>query len=109
MFLDFANFYIKFIKNFCRIARLLTLIFQTIGNNKLSHQAYKNKISCDIPSIGNSTSGGGVGRTIENLSTFANLSHIKKSNLTKSKKLILAKKSDLLKANSTKINGFSYF
>ncbi len=45
MFLDFANFYRRFIKNFSRIAAPLTSMLQTTGNNDLGAQAsgYEDK------------------------------------------------------------------
>ncbi len=94
MFLGFANFNSRFIRNFSRIAASLTLILQTTnkstGNKPQSIQAENQ----DAPGAAGGAGGGGVGRTFENLSTAIKSAKSKKPQLTKSKK------SDLAKTNS---------
>ncbi len=94
MFLGFANFYRKFIKNFSRIIIPLISILQTIGNNDLGAQTNRHKENQDTIAGASGAGSGGVGRNNQNLSTIANLAKSKKSKLTKSKK------SDLPKVNS---------
>lgn len=43
VFLSFANFYKKFIKNFSKIATIFISILQTTSDNDLSAQASRNK------------------------------------------------------------------
>ena len=85
MFLGFANFYRKFIKNFSRIAIPLTPILQTTNDEALSTQATEDKKNKAV-STGLSEGGRvcGVGGSIENLSIIVNLA---KSKLTKPKKV----------------------
>ncbi len=91
MFLNFANFCKKFIRNFSRIVASLTSMLQTIGDNKLSAQASEHKENQDtIANIG-SASGGRVGGSIKNLSRATKLAKSKKSKLTKPKKSDLTK------------------
>lgn len=86
MFLDFTNFYKSFIRIFCRIAVLLTLMLRITSNNNVSISTSKNKTNQNIPSsASNDTGDGGIGRGIENLSTVANLTKGKNPNLTYSK------------------------
>ncbi len=99
MFLGFANLYKKFIKNFSRIATLLTLMLQTTG--KIKSQSILANTSKKNQEVSNSTTradSNGVGKNIKNLSTVINLAKFKKSDLIKLKKL------DLPKTNSTKVN-----
>ncbi len=94
MFLDFVNFYRKFIRNLIRIAAPLTSMLQTTnkstGDEIQSTQA-KNQ---DATGATSRTRIGGVGGSFENLSTAIKSDKSKKPKLTKSKK------SDLPKANS---------
>lgn len=91
IFFDFANFYKRFIQNFCKIAVSLTSMLQIIGDNDLSTQASKNKANHNALSTitSNSAAGGSsiVDRDIENLSTDKKLAKFKKSNLAKAKNL----------------------
>lgn len=81
MFLDFANFYKSFIRIFCRIAVLFTLMLRITSNNNVSISTSKNKTNQNIPSsASNDTGGSGIGRGIENLSTIANLTKGKNPN-----------------------------
>ncbi len=103
MFLGFANFYRRFIKNFSRIAAPLTSMLRTtnesIGDETQSTQAENQ----DVPSAACGASGGGVGGSFENLSTAAKSAKSKKSKLTK------PKKSDLPKANFARVNSGTDF
>ncbi len=83
VFLDFANFYRRFIQNFSRIAVPLTLILQTIDHKALSTQATENEKNQDVPAGG--SAGGGVSgsESIKNLSIAAKLAKSKKPNFTK--------------------------
>ncbi len=79
VFLDFANFYRRFIKNFSRIAAALTSRLQTTGNDDLSAQASGHEEDQDAiagaASAGGGASGGG---NIKNLSTAAKSAKSKK-------------------------------
>lgn len=44
-FLNFANFYRRFIKNFSTIAALHTLMLQTTGKDKLSTQTGRSEMN----------------------------------------------------------------
>ncbi len=94
VFLGFANFYRRFIRNFSRIAAPLTSMLQTTnkltGDETQSTQAENQ----DAPGAAGGVGGAGVGRSFENLSTAVKSAESKKPKLTKSKK------SDLAKANS---------
>ncbi len=83
VFLDFANFYRRFIWNFIwnfsRIAASLTSMLQKTDNEVLSTQAIGNKKNQDAPSAASGASGGGVGGSFENLSTIAISAKSKKS------------------------------
>ncbi len=92
VFLSFANFYRRFIRNFNRIATPLTSIFQTIDDETLSTQATKNEKNQDALGGDDGTSGDA---NINNQSTAANVAKSKKPTLTKTKK------SDFAKVNSS--------
>ena len=86
MFLCFANFYKRFIKNFSRIAVLLTSILWTINKltkNEVQSIEAGNQISSSTASGVNKDR---VGESIENLSTIVNLAKFKKSTLLEPKK-----------------------
>ena len=102
MFLDFANFYKRFIKNFSRIVTSHILILQITSDEALRTQATKDERNEAI-STGASGSGtsGGVGRSIKNLSIVTNLA--KKSKLTK------PKRSKLSNAKANSKNDFLFF
>ncbi len=93
VFLGFANFYRRFIRNFSRITAQLTLMLRatnmSIGNETQSTQAENQDALGAVGRVG----GGGVGRSFENMSTARKSAESKKPKLTKSKK------SDLAKAN----------
>lgn len=103
MFWGFANFYRQFIGNFFRIVALLISMLYIDNeptNNKFQDtKANKNKNSQDAPSSVNRSSSG---ENIENWSTILKSAKSKKTNLTESKKLDLAKKPDFAKINSSK-------
>ncbi len=84
VFLGFANFYRRFIKNYNRIVVPFTLILQITDNNNLTIQANKNKKNQDTLR-GNGSIGGGdkVDRSIKNLSIVAKSTKSKKSDLPK--------------------------
>ncbi len=94
MFLGFANFYKRFIRNFSRIAVPPTSILQTTdestGNEPQNTQA-ENQAA---PGAAGEAGGSEVGGSFENLSTAVKLAKSKKPKLTK------FKKSDLPKASS---------
>lgn len=97
MFLGFANFYRRFIKNFSKITVLLYSLLRTIDNNKLDTQFNRNQKNHKIlSSISDDARGDGISKNIKNLSTIAKSAKFKKSNLAKSKKPILLK--DFIKA-----------
>ncbi len=80
MFLGFANFYKRFIKNFSRIAALLTSILETTGNDDLAAQASEHEKDQDATA---SAASAGGGRSIKNLSTIAKSAKFKKPNFIK--------------------------
>lgn len=89
IFLGFAIFYKKLIRNVNRIIVLVfTSIIQTTNDNDLSIQASENKTNYNIlstaDSVDGSTGGEGINGNTENLSTITNLA--KKSGLIKAKK-----------------------
>ncbi len=83
VFLGFANFYRRFIRNFSRIAVLLTSMLQTTDNKALSTQAIENKKNQDAPSTAGGADSGNVGESIKNLSTAAKSAKSKKPNFAK--------------------------
>ncbi len=84
VFLGFANLYRRFIRNFSRIAALLTLILQTTTESTKdeiqSTQATENKENQDAAA---GAGGAGSGENIKNLSTVVKLAKSKKSNFAK--------------------------
>ncbi len=101
VFLGFANFYRRFIRNFSRIAAPLTSMLRTtnesIGDKTQSTQAENQ----DVPSATGRTGGDGVGGSFENRTTAAKLG--------KSKKLTKSKRTDLPKANFARVNSGTDF
>ncbi len=97
MFLGFASFYRRFMRNFSKIVALLTLMLQTTTDKALSTQATKNEKNYNVPSVTAKVDGGEVGRSIKNLSTVVKSTKSQRPKSTKSKK------SDLLKA---KVNSY---
>ncbi len=82
MFLGFANFYKKFIKNFSRITTPLTSIFRTTDEstgNKTQTTSTKN---VDGTNAAGKADSDRVDRNIENLSIIPNSAKSKKSKLT---------------------------
>lgn len=73
VFLDFANFYINFIKNVSKITKQLTLIFWTINKSASSKsqgtQTNDSKKNEDVPRDIFDRS---IGKNIENLSFIIN-------------------------------------
>ncbi len=100
VFLGFANFYRKFIKNFSRIAAPLTSMLQTTGNNNLDIQADQNEKNQDALNNAGGTSDAGGGGSIKNLATAAKSVKSKKPKLTKTKK------SDFARANYSEMDFF---
>ncbi len=94
VFLGFANFYKRFIKNFSRIAAPFTSMLQTTNESTGDEIQSTQAENQDAPGAAGGAGGGGVGRSFENLSTTVKSAESKKPKLTKSKK------SDLAKANS---------
>ncbi len=94
VFLSFANFDKRFIKNFSKIVVPFTLMLQTTDNNDLSTKDNQNEKNQDAPDDAGGTGGGRVNRNIKNLLTAV------KSTKSKKQKLIKPKKSDLIKAQN---------
>ena len=98
MFLGFANFYRKFIRNFSGIVASLISILQitneSIGDNSQSNQAENQDVAGSVGGTSGSRIGSRVGGSIKNLSTTA-----KSAKKPKSTKL---KKSDSTKVKSSK-------
>ena len=71
MFLGFANFYRRFIRNISKIATPLTLMLQTTDNEALNTQITKNENNQDASTSAGSVNSGGtnsrVSESIENL------------------------------------------
>ncbi len=93
IFLGFANFYRRFIRNFSRIAVPLTSMLQTTDNKALSTQAIENEKNQDAPNAAKGADGGNISGSIKNLSTAGKLAKSKKPKLTK------RKRSNLIKAH----------
>lgn len=92
MFLDFVNFYKRFIKNFSGIIAPLITIVQLTGHNNLSTLANGNKTNHNAPShTGGSINNSDISESIENLSIIKNLTKFKKPDLARFKKLKLVK------------------
>ncbi len=104
VFLGFANFYRKFIKNFNRIVILLTSMLRTIDNEALSTQVTENEKNQDILNGIAEANSGGVDRNIKNLSIIVKSAKFKKPKLTKPKKSDLVKAQNFAKTNSSKID-----
>ena len=84
VFLGFANFYRRFIKNFSRIATLLISMLQTIDKEALNTQATKNKKNQNASANTGSADSGDINRNIKNLSFVVKLTKFKKPNFAKS-------------------------
>ena len=96
MFLGFANFYTKFIRNFNRIIALLTFIFWRT-NKQIEDEAQSTQFgNPDALDAASRIDRSGVSESIKNLSTVVNLAKSKKSKLTKPKNSDISN----LKANS---------
>ncbi len=80
VFLSFANFYRRFIRNFRKIAAPLTLMFQTTGNNNLGALVNEHEEDQDATA---GTVDAGSGRSIKNLLTAAKLAKSQKPNFAK--------------------------
>lgn len=82
-FLSSLKFYRKFIRNYNRIIVLINIILQIIdkffGNESQINQFSQNELTYDIPSIDYDTNSSGIRKSIENLSTIANIAKSKKS------------------------------
>lgn len=96
VFLSFANFYIRFIRNLSRNTATPSSILQipnkTGGNKTQTSQVYQDRKNQDIPNIvDNSSSSASIGGDMEYLSIVEklakkpNLAKLKNSDLTKSK------------------------
>ncbi len=72
VFLGFANFYRRFIKNFSRITAPLTSILQTTGNDDLGLQASGYKEEQDVIAGVTGDNAGGGGESFKNLSMLQN-------------------------------------
>ncbi len=85
VFLGFANFYRRFIRNFSRIAAPLTSMLRTTSDDDLGVQASGNEENQDATAGAGGAGGGGVGGSIKNLSTIAKSTKSKKSDLPKAR------------------------
>ncbi len=94
VFLGFANFYRRFIRNFSKIAIPPTSMLWTINNSTRDETQSTQAENQDAPVAACRAVGGGVGGSFENLLTTVKSAESKKPKLTKSQK------SDLAKANS---------
>ncbi len=103
LFLGFANFYKRFIRNFSRIAALFISMLRTTNESTGDETQSTQAENQDIPSPVGGAGGGGFGRSFEKLSTAIKSAKSKKSNLTK------PKKSDLPKANFARVNSGTDF
>lgn len=91
VFLSFANFDKRFIKNFNRIVVLLISMLQSTKiaeNEALSILINKHEKNQDIPSGVSNTNDDNISENIENLSTIIKSAKSKKSNLNKFKNQI---------------------
>ncbi len=91
VFLGFANFYRRFIRNFSRIAAPLTSMLRTTNELTEDETQSTQAENQDSPIVAGGAGGGGVGGSFENLLTAAKSAKSKKSKLTKPKKLDLPK------------------
>ncbi len=89
MFLGFANFYRRFIKNFSRIAAPLTSMLWTTSNNNLGAQTSRHEEEQDA------TAGAADGGVVDGDENIKNLSTAAKS--------VKSKKPNFAKANSKQI------
>ncbi len=80
VFLGFANFYRRFIRNFSRIVAPLTSMLRTTGDDDLGAQATGNEKNQGAPS---GVGSGGVDGDIKNLSSVVKSAKSKKSNFAK--------------------------
>ena len=78
VFLGFANFYRRFIRNFSRITAPLTSMLRTTDKEALSTQATENERNQDASASAGSVGGGGVDGDIKNLSSVVKSAKSKK-------------------------------
>ena len=110
MFLSFANFYRKFIRNFSKIIVPLTSILQTTDDKALSTLTTKNERNQDtLVGTGCTISVGSTGdadaridENIKNLSTATKSTKTKKPKMTKAKKLVNSFKINFLTVKAKK-------
>ncbi len=86
MFLGFANFYKRFIRNFSRIAAPPTSMLRTTNESTGDKTESTQAENQDAPGAADVAGSGRVGGSFENLSTVVKSAESKKPKLTKSKK-----------------------